>query len=137
MKQKVAKGEVLIVEDNPVILQVLTFALERCGLGTSAWGDPVAALEYFQNNRDSVSLVVTDIDMPGLNGFELCNEILAEDPDMGFIFISGAPFCERLDSDAHLRRFPFLSKPFRISHFLEVLSNEMGIETVTPDPASS
>ncbi|MCC5876580.1 MAG: response regulator [Candidatus Sumerlaeia bacterium] len=137
LEQEVLKGQVLVVEDNPVILQVLSFALERCGLGATAWDNPLEALEYYRNNKDAISIVVTDIDMPGINGFELCNEILAENPDMAFIFISGAPFCDRLDADAHLERFPFLSKPFRISHFLEVLSNEMGIETVTPNPTSS
>lgn len=134
--KKSEKAQVLIVEDNPVILQVLTFALEKCGLKPSSWDAPEAALEYFQNHQDEIRLVVTDIDMPVFNGFELCSKMLEVNPELKFIFISGAPFCDRLDKGDYLERFPFLSKPFRISHFLEVLSGELNIDTITPIPTS-
>lgn len=130
--------EILVVEDNSMIARILYTALDRCRLSVSAWEDPQKALEFLETNSGSIRVVVTDIDMPGLNGFELCERALEISPELEFIFISGAHSWRDLDHNNYLGRFPFIPKPFRISHFLEVLSDRLGTDDpITPDPVSS
>lgn len=120
-----------------MIARILSVALDRCRVSAAAWENPEEALEYLRSHGDSVRLVVTDIDMPDLNGFELCERALEISPDLEFIFISGAHSWRELDTNNYLARYPFIAKPFRISHFLEVLSDRLGTDPITPGPVSS
>ena len=72
------KQQVLIADDEATIRHVLRQLLERAGHEVVAASDGVEALALFEKNRPD--LVLLDIMMPGLNGFEVC-EKLKSDPE--------------------------------------------------------
>jgi two-component SAPR family response regulator len=53
-----------------------------------AFTDPLLALEHFKVNREDYSLIITDIRMPGLNGFEFAEYINKVKPEIKIILMS-------------------------------------------------
>ena len=64
---------ILIVDDDPHILEVISFALEKAGMGTVAAKNGIEALKRFE--AGGIDLVVLDVSMPELDGLEVCREI--------------------------------------------------------------
>jgi len=80
-----AMRSVLIVDDDPHIRQLLAFALEKAGYVTREAGDGEAALADIGRQRPD--LVVLDINMPRLDGLEVCRRIRAQG-DLPILFLS-------------------------------------------------
>jgi len=76
---------ILIVDDDPHIRQLLAFALAKAGLETREAGDGEAALAAVAERRPD--LVVLDINMPRLDGLEVCRRIRAQG-DLPILFLS-------------------------------------------------
>lgn len=66
-------ASILVVDDDPAIRSVITFALEKAGHRTHVAGDGRAAVSLFL--REAPDLVVLDIGMPEMDGFAACREI--------------------------------------------------------------
>ncbi|MGH2443452.1 MAG: response regulator [Chloroflexota bacterium] len=69
----VTKGEVLIVDDEPGIVRLITMYLEREGFQTASARTGAEALSII--SRSSPALVVLDIMLPDIDGWEVCREI--------------------------------------------------------------
>lgn len=83
-----AQGRVLIVDDDPLVCATVREALDDCGFETDAATDGDAGLARVEEFRPAV--VVADVLMPGLDGFELLRELRARHPEVGVILMSGA-----------------------------------------------
>ena len=68
-----AAKRILVAEDNLSLAKVLEFNLARAGFAVTLAMDGVTAAEAAQ--RESFDLVITDYQMPGMNGEELCQSI--------------------------------------------------------------
>lgn len=78
-------AEVLVVDDDPHIRQLLVFALEKAGLGAREAGDGEAALAAVA--QAPPDLVILDINMPKLDGLEVCRRLRARG-DLPILFLS-------------------------------------------------
>lgn len=76
---------ILIVDDDPHIRQLLAFALEKAGMETCEAADGEAALARIEASPPD--LVVLDINMPRLNGLEVCRRMRAKS-DLPILFLS-------------------------------------------------
>ena len=76
---------ILIVDDESDICFVLAKVLRNNGFVVDSYDDPVVALEKF--NSDLYNLVMLDIKMPELNGFELYREIRKLDKKIKICFL--------------------------------------------------
>jgi two-component system OmpR family response regulator len=76
---------ILIVDDDPHIRQVLAFALGKAGMRTFEAGDGESALAAVAAQRPD--LVVLDINMPRMNGLDVCRKLRAGD-DVPILFLS-------------------------------------------------
>ena len=74
---------VLVAEDNPAMLGVVRFALEMAGLKVTTAANGQMAWDLLGEN-DDVDLVVTDFQMPGMTGGQLCENI-RKDPRLSQI----------------------------------------------------
>jgi CheY-like chemotaxis protein len=78
--------KILLVDDESDITTVFKLALEDAGFIVDTYQDPSIALSKFEPN--SYGLVILDIRMPGMNGFQLHKEMQKIDPQLIFCFIS-------------------------------------------------
>jgi two-component system, OmpR family, response regulator len=77
--------KILIVDDDPHIRQVLAFALGKAGMQTAEASDGEGALDAIAAQRPD--LVVLDINMPRMNGLDVCRKLRADD-DLPILFLS-------------------------------------------------
>ena len=66
-------AKILVVDDDPISLRAVTFALEKAKLKSVHSQDPLGALEMLTETK--FDLIFLDVDMPGMNGFELCSKL--------------------------------------------------------------
>jgi two-component system cell cycle sensor histidine kinase/response regulator CckA len=79
----------LLVEDEPQICAVLAEALSAHGYRILVASGGDEALFLFEQNATSIQLVVSDVDMPGMTGYELAQRLKAIRREVRIIFISG------------------------------------------------
>ena len=101
---------VLVVDDNLRIRAYIRAILQGAGAQVMEAGDGLEALELFQTWRDTIDLVVTDVQMPRMTGTDLALSIRAASPSIPLIFVSGEP----APWDVHDSRGGpfFIGKPF-------------------------
>ena len=81
---------IVLVEDEPSVLGVVQRVLEKGGYEVRAFREPQAAIDYLRD-ADSPSLLLTDVVLPGMSGFELCDVVRSYYPEIPVIFTSGYP----------------------------------------------
>lgn len=118
------KATVLIVEDNPEVTRTLRQVLEGASHKVTAVTDGQKGIGKYRESK--FDIVITDIGMPGLSGWEVSKAIKTHDPDARIIFITAwgvrlAP--ERIkESGASL----VIQKPFEKSRILSAIENLLG-----------
>ncbi len=70
-----ALGSILVVDDEPISRRAITASLGKAGLQSTCLHDPAIALTLLQEN--AFDMVVLDVHMPEMNGFELCSAMRA------------------------------------------------------------
>ncbi len=82
---------VLLVEDEPAILEVAREMLRSLGYQVVTALSPTLALNLSQEDLDRIDLLITDIIMPEMNGWELARTLREKNPTLPCLFISGYP----------------------------------------------
>ena len=95
----------LIVDDEPNLLDLLRRYLGRLGYEVVTCGNPQDALALFQAAPDRFSLAITDLSLPSLNGEELIDRMRLIRPGLPAIITSGYAYQPRAGVG-------FLQKPF-------------------------
>lgn len=89
VKAQAAGETVLLVEDEPALLRLAAAMLRRLGYVVLAADGAESALRTAAEHRGAIHVLVTDVVMPGMNGRELSERLLATRPGMGRLFVSG------------------------------------------------
>jgi two-component system, cell cycle sensor histidine kinase and response regulator CckA len=105
---------ILLVEDEQQILDIGRRILEQHGYKVLAARAPDAALALAERHQGSIHLLVTDVVMPGMNGKELKQRLVARRPDMKCLFISGYTSEVIAHNEVLDEGVEFLQKPFTI-----------------------
>jgi DNA-binding NtrC family response regulator len=80
---------VLVVDDETAVRRFAARVLERAGYGVFEAEDGAEALELLQDGASAVSVVVSDVVMPRLNGVELMLALSESRPDLPVVLMSG------------------------------------------------
>lgn len=104
---------ILLVDDEPTIIPLITVVLERYGMPVHAAGNGEAAMAAIDRARTPPALLICDVLMPGIDGLELTRRILERLPKLKVIFISGH-LTDISWWPADLRGHRFVAKPFTI-----------------------
>ncbi len=121
---------ILLVDDDPAVLQLCQQILHLGGYGVMAAGSGKQALELLQDNSATVNLALFDVMMPGMNGVELAQHIHSAHPDLPIVLMTGYGPKEiaQLVGDNHYR---IIWKPFKTESLLRMVENAMG--DMSPD----
>jgi DNA-binding response OmpR family regulator len=85
-----APHTVLLVEDETLVRETVTFGLEDEGFRVMAVSTPGAALDAFSVDGCEVSCLVTNIDLgTAVDGFELARRAVAKRPELKVVYITG------------------------------------------------
>jgi DNA-binding NtrC family response regulator len=81
-------GSILIVDDEVDILSVIRRQLQEYGFNTCCFTKPSIALEHYKTNSDAHQIIVSDLLMPKMNGFEFIRRIKQLKPNVKVAFIT-------------------------------------------------
>jgi CheY-like chemotaxis protein len=113
---------VLIVDDEPPILQFVQRVLNRAGMRTWIAADGFEAATLF-TTIDHVDVLVTDLQMPGMNGDELAKRLRAHAPTLRVLYLSGSSGPRVADSLCLAENDAFLEKPCAIDALVNIVSS--------------
>lgn len=130
-REPVRQGEetVLLVEDEPAILELCKEILEMQGYHVLAAGTPGEAIRIAEEHRGDIHLLITDVVMPEMNGRELTSKLLSLYPGLKRLFMSGYT----ADVIAHHgvldEGIPFIQKPFTLDALAAKAREVLGDKT--------
>ena len=109
-------ADILVVEDDPIIRQTVDYALRRAGFSTRASGDGLEALQMAQDTHPD--LILLDLMLPGIDGFEFAEQIRRTDPDVAIVMVTALSeerdAVRGLDAGAD----DYVTKPFSMQELL-------------------
>ena len=121
----------MLVDDEADILQILMWGLQKYGCKVDAFSDPTKALEGFK--PDTYGIILLDIRMQPMSGFELARKIWEIEPSARICFLSAF---EIYESEArkvfpNLHSFCFLTKPIRIEALVKHIESHVAKSSFT------
>jgi CheY-like chemotaxis protein len=108
---------ILIVDDDENVLAIANDLIQRLGYNALIASNGVDALEILRRNQD-VSVLFSDIGMPGMNGEELARAAVAVRPGLRVILTSGGAGRPTI-------AVAFVPKPYRSNDLIDVLGSEI------------
>jgi PAS domain S-box-containing protein len=103
---------ILVVEDETLNLQMVKLMLERCGYRVLAASTPGEALRMAITHVGGIHLLLTDLIMPEMNGRDLAKAMIAQNPDILCLFMSGYTGDGIVHQGILDEGVPFIQKPF-------------------------
>jgi PAS domain S-box-containing protein len=124
IKESIGSSErIMIVDDEPQLLDTLTELLKGLGYRAFPYTSPVDALKAFENDPKGFDLLITDHTMPHMTGVVLTNKVLLVRKDLPVILMTGYDQMEGPEKLKALGIRTVLLKPFKKSVFGETLRN--------------
>ena len=119
---------ILLVEDEPMILKMTSLMLKQMGFHVLPASTPHEAIRLAQEYTGEISLLMTDVIMPEMNGSELAKRLSSQSPHLKLLFMSGytANIISQhgvLDEGVHFIQKPF-TKNELITRIRDVLERE-------------
>ncbi len=114
--------KVWIVDDDQSIRWVLQKALEKANINVTAFEFPSDLLRQLSNskNNELPDSIISDIRMPGMDGFELIKNIHEQHPDLPVIIMTAHSDMDSAMSAYESGAFEYLPKPFDINDAIEL-----------------
>ncbi len=111
---------IMAIDDEPQIVELIGLMLGSLGHHVESFSDPKEALERIKD--EFFDLVLTDLGMPGVSGWEIASSIRSSSPKTFVVMMTGwgASFKEKDLKDKGIDAL--LTKPFRLNDILEVIS---------------
>jgi DNA-binding response OmpR family regulator len=111
-KQELPAGNILVVDDEPISLRAVTYALEKAHLKSTSAVDPNAAFKLLEEKN--FDLVFLDVDMPGMTGYELCAKLraLPQYKKTPVVFVTALSDFDSRTSSLMAGGNDFIAKPF-------------------------
>jgi putative two-component system response regulator len=117
------EDRILIVDDEPMICDILARRLAREGYACVKANNGREALHYF--NQDAFSLMISDIKMPDMDGIELLRKVKALSPSMVVILITAYPEIDRVVEAMRLGAYDFITKPITLDLVALIIKNAL------------
>ena len=118
------KIKILIVDDEPDIVSILKLGLMRQGFNPVTFTDPNLALEHFGLNHKNYDLVISDIRMPTMNGFEFIKKVKRLKPTVKVFFMTAFEINpdEWSNDLSSVKIDEFIEKPFALEKVGKLVS---------------
>jgi CheY-like chemotaxis protein len=121
-------ANILVIDDEADIVNIVKQGLQRNGFKVTAFTDPRAALDNFRQHSKEYCVVVSDIKMPHVTGFQVAREIRGINPEVKVILMTAF----EIDQEEFSKVLPsaqvddFIKKPATVAHIKDVLLKHIG-----------
>ncbi|MGM0424568.1 MAG: PAS domain S-box protein, partial [Thermodesulfobacteriota bacterium] len=107
-------GTILVVDDEPAIQELTQEMLQAIGCNAICAASGEEALQSYQKNQDEIDLVLLDLGMPGMGGYNCLLELLRKYPGVKVLVASGYAANVNAEQVLQAGAAGFLSKPFQM-----------------------
>ncbi|MEH2446361.1 MAG: response regulator [Nostoc sp.] len=127
-----SRGVVLVVDDNPTNLQVLSSFLDQSNFEVWAARSGEKALQRLEND-DLPDLILLDVMMPGIDGFETCKQLKSNPrvQDIPVIFMTALSETADKVKGLQLGAVDYITKPFQHEEVLVRIENHLKLRNLT------
>ncbi len=122
-------GTILVVDDNDDTAELMRDLLRKRGFEASAVSSAQAALDHLQTHSPDV--VVTDVQMPGMSGIDLCARLRERHPDLKSIVVTGQGDIETAVAAIRAGAYDFITKPVKIDALEIAVARAIELLTLT------
>ena len=117
---------VLVADDQSMVLETIEAILKSQGFEVLIAKDGAEALEVFSEKQTEIELIISDLTMPRMNGWETLQAVRKLQPDIPFILTSGHNKAMAMDTGQNEQPDAFLQKPFDINAVKKALELAFG-----------
>ncbi|MGB5984564.1 MAG: ATP-binding protein, partial [Desulfobacterales bacterium] len=136
-KGKGGSEHILLVDDEPTIIEMIGHILENLGYRVTAHNESPEALAAFQGEPEAFDLVITDMTMPRLTGDRLAAEMLALRPELPVILCTG--YSKEI-TDSRIREIGIrrlIYKPVEMNELARIIRQTLDANEVEEVPSTS
>lgn len=124
--QYIGTGEtILIVEDEEPVLKYLEKILATYDYNSISAKSGEEAIELFEENRDDIDLLISDVIMTGMDGVELADQLKSERENLGVILSSGYSDKKVSKDIIKDKDYKFIQKPYDILKLLKLIKKSI------------
>ncbi len=132
LKQSLKGLRILLIDDNPCFCNVVQQQQERWGASIDIAYNGIRALETLRADTQpsaAYDLIISDMDMPGMNGIELSQAILSDTTlkSPPFMLLSASSDLDELESDKKTAITYIAEKPFMINQMLDLIHRALDL----------
>ncbi len=118
-------ANIMVVDDDPHVLKLTRNTLQGAGHSVIAFPGPDEALEVYKANPGSVDLLLTDVEMPSMNGVALAAAVREIRPNQRII-IASADLASLSQKGINLPEgVPTIEKPFSLTELIALVQREL------------
>lgn len=115
----------MVVDDESDLLATISKMLEKEGYKVHGFTDPIMAISHVEYDCTDCTIVISDIRMPGMSGFELIRRLKEVRPEMNVILMTAFRINQ---SEAQIvlpstKVDAFLNKPFKLAELIQAIKN--------------
>ena len=125
---KINSGSILVLDDDFEITTLIKIALQRHGYDVFGFTDPFLALEHFKINHSTYSLVISDLRMPSMSGFQFIQNIKLIRPKINVLLMSAFDVIGDSEFSTQSSEYEidgFLQKPISIKKLNSIINSYM------------
>ena len=115
----------LLVEDEEMVRNMAETMIMRLGFNVLVAKDGVEAIEIFQNHQDQISVIVSDLTMPRMDGWETLSALRRIRPDIPVVLASGHDESKVITNDHKELPQVFLQKPYQKATLKDALARAL------------
>ncbi len=113
---------ILVVDDEDSICDVTKASLENFNYKAITASDGIEAIALYAERRDEISIVVTDMVMPSMDGITTIRTLQKINPTVKIIAVSGLASSEKIHAISEIGVKAFLAKPYTAKQLLETIN---------------
>jgi DNA-binding response OmpR family regulator len=124
-------NRVLVVDDEPDLVLILKMVLEDNGFQVDSFTDPLLALENCKGKAGKYEMLILDIKMPDMDGFELYRQIKKIDDTVKVCFLTAGELDYeqfRKELSPALDENCYIQKPFETEMLIRTINRILGVK---------
>ena len=117
---------IMFIDDDAVTCRVMKRNCDNANYSCEVFQDAKACLHEFK--KDGADIVITDLRMPGMSGFELLSELRTIDEDVPVVVMTGYSSVENAVEAMKRGASDFIKKPFDVVELTDKLATVLGLK---------